>query len=124
MGQNNRGHSLHAFTKERDFIPTLYIVGQIKATGDLVGIKLVEVPWSEQKPDTLGLKFVPDDYNSNGSVYIQIEPFQKALKSDGQYKNVVIESQLGNIHLEVERLKCGQNPSFENGGGEAPRGVQ
>lgn len=123
MGQNNRGHSLHAFTKEEDFIPTLYVIGQIKAKGDLAGIKLDEVAWSEQKPDTLGLKFIPDDYDPNGPVHIQITPFHKVLKSDGQYKNVVIESQQGNIHLEVENLKRGEKPSFANGGGsEAPRG--
>ncbi len=118
MGQNNGGHSLHAFTKEGDFIPTVYVVGQIKAKGDLVGIKLIEFGWSEQKDDTLGLKFVPDDYDSNGPVNLQITPFQKTLKSDGQYKNVVIESQQGKIHLEVERFKS----SFANGGSEAPRG--
>ena len=122
MAQNNGGHSLHAFTKEGDFIPTLYVVGQIKAKGDLVGIKLDEVVLSEHKPDTLGLKFVPDDYDSSGPVHVQIIPFHKILKSDGQYKNVVIESQQGNIHLEVERLKRGEKPSIANGGSEAPRG--
>lgn len=122
MQQNNGGHSLHAFTKDGDFIPTLYVVGQIKAKGDIVGIRLDEVAWSEQKPDTLGLKFVPDDYDSNGSTQVQITSFHKKLKSDGQYKNVVIESQQGSIHLEVERLKRGENPSFAGGGSEAPRG--
>jgi hypothetical protein len=122
MGQNNGGHSLYAFTMEGDFIPTLYVVGQIKAKGDLVGILLDEVGWSEQKPDTLGLKFVPDDYDSNGPVHIQITPFHKILKPDDRYKNVVIESKQGNIHLEVKKLKRGENPLFDNGGSEAPRG--
>ena len=121
MALSNRGHSLHAFTMEGDFIPTLYVAGQIKAKGDLVGIGLDEVAWSEEKPDTLGLKFVPDDYDSNGPVHVQIIPFHKVLKSNGQYKNVVIESHQGNIHLEVERLKRGEKPAFA-GGGEAPRG--
>jgi len=123
MGQNNGGYSLQAFTNEGDFIPTLYVVGQIKATGELIGIKLDEVPWSEQKPDTLGLKFVPDDYNSKGPVNIQIKPFQKRLKSDREYKFVVIESQQGNIYLEVDRHKRGKKLSFDNGGSEAPRGI-
>ena|ERR1043166_2065799 len=112
MGQNNRGHSLHAFTREGDFIPTLYVVGQIKAKGDLVGIRLEEVAWSELKPNTLGLKFVPDDYDPNGPVHVQITPFHKPLESDGQYKNVAIESQEGNIHLEVVRLKRKDELSF------------
>lgn len=122
MQHNNGGHSLYAFTREGDFIPTLYIVGQIKAKGDIVGIKLDEVALSEQKKDSLGLKFVPDDYDSNGPAHIQITPYHKLLKSDGQYKNVVIESHQENIQLEVERLKRGQKPSFNDGGGEAPRG--
>lgn len=122
MEPNNRGHSLYAFTREGDFIPTLYIVGQIKAKGDLVGIKLDKVALSEQKKDTLGLKFVPDDYDPNGSAHVQIMPFHKPLKSDAQYKNVVIESQQGNIYLEVKRHKRGENPPFDGGGGEAPRG--
>ena len=124
MAQNNRGHSLHAFTKEEDLIPTLYVVGQIKAKGELVGIKLDEVGWSEQKADTLGLKFVPDDYDSNGPVFVQITAFHKILKSDGQYKNVIIESHQGNILLEVERVKRGEQPSFAKRGGEAPRGLK
>ena len=124
MEQYNGGHSLYAFTNEGDFIPTLYVVGQIKAAGDLVGIKLEEVPWSEQKTDTLGLKFVPDDYDLNGPVNIQITPFNKTLTSDAQFKNVVIESQQGNIHLKVERFKIQKKTSLSNGGGEAPRGYK
>lgn len=122
MQQNNGGHSLHAFTMEGDFIPTLYIIGRIKAKGDLVGIKLDEVALSEQKPDTLGLKFVPDDYNPNGSAHLQITPYHKILDSAGQYKTVVIESQQGNISLEAKRYKRGEKPSFAGGGGEARRG--
>lgn len=122
MEQINRGHSLYAFTKEEDFIPTLYVDGQIKAKGDFVGIELVEVPWSEQKIDTLGLKFIPDEYDPKGPTLIQITPFHKILKSDGQFKNVVIESQEGNIHLDVERVKRGEKPSYAGGGSEVPHG--
>jgi hypothetical protein len=107
MQQNNGGHSLHAFIMEGDFIPTLYVMGQIKAKGDFVGVKLNEVALSEQKPDTLGLKFMPDDYDPNGAAHLQITPYHKILNSDSQYKNVVIESQQGNISLEVKRYKRG-----------------
>lgn len=115
MEQNDRGHSLHAFINEEDSNLTLHVVGQIRAKGDFVGIKLIEVPLSEAKPGTLVLKFDPDNYDPNGITPIQITPFNKKLTSVGQYKNVVIESQQGNIYLELE-------PSYAGGGSEIPRG--
>jgi hypothetical protein len=122
MQQNNEGHSLHAFTMERDFIPTLYVVGQIKAKGDLVGIKLDDIKSSAPNSDTLRLKFIPDDYDPDGAVHLQITPYHKIVKLGGQYKKVIIESQQGTILLEVERVKRGEKPSFAGGGSEAPRG--
>ncbi len=121
MGQNYSSYSLQAFTNEEDFIPTIYFVGQIKANGDFVGIKLNEVVKTENKPDTLDLrKLVPDNYDPNGSKHLQITPFHKIPLSVWQYRFVVIESQYGNLNLVIEKLERGK--TYLGGGSEAPRG--
>lgn len=124
MKNIDRGHSLHAFTKEEDSTPTLYVVGQIKAKGDFVGIELIEIPFSEQKPHTIGLQFMPDEYDPNGPASMEITPFNKTLNTYEQYNTVVIESQQGYIHLEVERVKTGEKLSYAGGGSDVPHGVK
>lgn len=113
-------HSLVAFTRAKDFIPTLYVVGQIKAKGELVGIHLEEVNWSEAKENTLVLKFVPDDYDPKGPTHVRITNFDKILAGK-HYEKVIIQSKQGNIELIVEHVPRSSN-LLSGGGGEAPRG--
>lgn len=122
MAKKIEPHSLMAFTKDLDFIPTLYVIGQIRSNGEFVGVKLDEVQWSEKPEDTLVLRFTPDNFDPQGPSHIQISPFHKILKSQDQYKIVLIESKQGNIQLEVQKIPPEGHPVSRGGGSEAPRG--
>lgn len=101
--QTQQGHTLMAWTKEGDFIPTFYIQGEISTNGEKVLVDLKEkIPPGIVSQELL-LEFTPDVYDPAGKSKLRINNYEKKLKSDDEYMTVNIASSKGNIQLNVER---------------------
>ncbi|MGI8583153.1 MAG: hypothetical protein ACR2KX_13200 [Chitinophagaceae bacterium] len=101
--QTQQGHTLMAWTKEGDFIPTLYIQGEISTNGEKVLVELKEKNSKERVSQELLLEFSHDVYDPAGKSKLKIKNYEKKLKSDDEYMTVNIASSKGNIKLNVER---------------------
>lgn len=102
MQSNNQKHTLHAWTKEGDFVPTLYIQGEITINDEKPIVNLKEVDPQGLVPQILLLKFSLDVYDPHGMSLLRITDYSKPLKTDDDYVSVTIQSEKEEIKLYVE----------------------
>ena len=95
-------NTIKAYTKEGDFVPTLYVDGEITTNGEEPLVGLEEADSQGINPKILLLTQSPDVYDPNGKSLLRVRNFSKALSSNDQYTSVSIEGRKGNIDLDVK----------------------
>jgi hypothetical protein len=98
-------HNLQAWTKEGDFVPTLYIEGEINTNGEKPVVNLVEAVPQGIVPQNLLLNFTIDVYDPSGNSRLAISNYSKSLSTEDEYSTITINAQKGDITLKVEKRK-------------------
>ena len=101
MQTTTQTHSLQAFTVEGDFIPTLYVEGEIPTNGEKPVVEMGIHEPQGNDANELVLYFQIDVYNPSGSGKLRIKDFSKPMKHSGEYNSVRITTQKGDIVLKV-----------------------
>jgi hypothetical protein len=102
MESINQKHTLQAWTQEGDFVPTLYIQGEIPTNGEKPMVELQEVVPQGINPQILLLEFSIDVYDPNGKSLLRIVNYSKSLNTFNDYNSVTIQARKGEIILEVK----------------------